>query len=172
MDTSATQLLYQSGREGRVRLLTWGSALLLLLTWLAGLWVYQNLLVGEEGAELAPQGTRVVAGVAVAVVGAVPLAGMLVYRRYYVVRLSYRPEMDRIEIETLGLSRPQVRLVESGLVVGARYHQGTLRLPGQVAVDAPWHWVRVEGGRGFLLDGRGRFAESELLQRILSAKAG
>ena len=172
MGAPAKELLYESGREARVRLLTWGGALLLGLTAWAGWWVYGNLVVGDGGGQPAPPGARLLAGAAIAALGALPLAGMLVYRRYYVVRLLHDKGGERLEVETLGLWGPRVRPVELARVGGAAYHRGKLDLPGQVAVDAPWHWVRVEGGRGLLLDGKGRFADNGLVRRILESAAG
>lgn len=171
MQTSETTL-YESCGTIKVRLLTWGTFVVLLLCVLAGYWVFHNLIGDEATRELASHGTRLAVGLAVGLLipflGLPFFLGMLVYQRYYATRLVYLSDGDEIRVHTLALFGDRERTIPISRVESASYHRGKLHIPGGVYVDAPWFWVRVRGGRSFLLDVNGQFSHEHLLKKILS----
>jgi len=167
---SSETILYESRGTTKVRLLTWGILVFMLLCVFAGYWVSQNLIGDEATHQLATRSISLALGLLISLPGIPFFIGMLAYQRYYATRLVYLSDGDEIQVHTLALFGERTQRIEVSQVESASYHSGKMHIPGGVYVDAPWFWVKVRGGRSFLLDVNGQFSHEDLFKKILSSK--
>lgn len=137
-----------------------------------GAHTFQHMTSDSHSMELAPLWQRIAFLTVIAFISIVFFAGMLIYLRFYCTRLVLLAGDQQIRVETLRLFGRHERILDSNRISSTSYHEGKLDtgvfwVP---SVDAPWFWVTVGGGRGFILDLQGQFPEAETLATILPSK--
>lgn len=160
-------LLYESPPPAKIQALTWGMAVLAAAC-LPAAWATFWHMTAEAGSpELAPLAARVTLALVIAGFGLGSWAGMMVYLTVYTTRLSRVAGTDTVCVETLRLWGRSTRTLPASHITSAAYHRGKVDSMHGPSVDAPWIWVKVAGGRGFLLDMQGEIVDRRGLRRLL-----
>ena len=114
--------------------------------------------------------TQILLSAFIAAIGIMFFGGMMLYLTYYTTRLSLLPDTDQVHVETLRLWGRRVRTLSSNQVESTAYHEGKVSYSSAApSVKAPWFWVKVHGGKGFLLDIQGDFFDIDAIAKLLSA---
>ena len=157
-------VLVENTRQARkVRWLCWASA-----AWAAGwLWWAAEMaqsygLSPGDGGALRSAVERWGVAVLLAAVGVLPLAGMALYARRYIVRLVRSGESA--EVTVAGFWRPYARSYPAAAFAPGRAHHGRLSTGG-VSVNAPWITLRVDGRRYFV-DLQAERVDRKALERL------
>lgn len=163
--------LFHNVRQARkVRALLFGSTLLFAggLYWAADLAQTYGLSPGDGGV-LRPQSERLSIAALIAGLGALPLVGLCVYARLYLIRIEQ--DVAGLVLTTLGTFGPSTHRVLPGEVEKIRFHAGQLE-PGS-SVHTPWLTVRVKGRRlPFILDLQAESIDREGLSEIRERRPG
>lgn len=169
MMKSGDILIYESPKPTKIRALTWFAAALMVFCAVAAKFVFEHMVENEGSTELASLTARLVMSTVIVSIGISVFAAMLIYLTYYTTRLKTNSRGDVIYVETLRLFGTATRTLKSSQIDSSAYHHGQLNLVRAPSVDAPWFWVKVVSGKGFLLDLHGTVLEVDALTRILTA---
>lgn len=96
-----------------------------------------------DGGVLKPAADRYLMALLLAVIGIVPLAGMIVYTRLYAVRIERQD--NAVLVGTIGWLSPAWRV--HGVADFNRSSHNEGRMQGRVSVHAPWISLYVAGSR-------------------------
>lgn len=168
---NADLLLFESPSPWKIRALTVCFAAVLVFCAACSRDVLHHMTRNAISPELAPLSWRVAAAIIISGAGVAFFGGMLIFMRFYCTRLFQVAGQDQVRVETLRLFCRRERTLAASRIVSASYYRGKFSsdLRPTVQVDAPWFWVSVSGGRGFLLDVQGNFLESAALAKLLTA---
>ena len=162
-------LLFQSPSPLKIQILTWAFGAVQAFCLVAAYWCFTTMVTEVGDAALAPLWQRLLTAGFIVLAGLLFFGGMLVYLPFYTTRLWVVPGTDQVQVETLRLWGRRLRTLAMGDVASTAYHEGKVNYQAGHSVDAPWFWVKVKGGRGFLLDLQGEFFDTEALAQVLSA---
>ena len=132
------------------------------LAWAAYLGETFGLSAGDGGA-LRHAGERWSVAALVAVLGVLPLAGLTLYARRYILRLVRAGE--QAELTLLGFWAPIERRWPVGVFERSTDHDGRF-WSGGVSVDAPWTTLRI-AGRRYILDRQAERIDHRGLRRLM-----
>jgi hypothetical protein len=96
-----------------------------------------------DGGVLKPAADRYLMALIMALVGIVPLAGMIVYTRLYAVRIERQD--NAVLVVTIGWLSRSYRVHEVADFRRSSYNEG--RMHGRISVHAPWISLYVAGSR-------------------------
>ena len=162
-------LIYESPSPGKIRALTWFTAVVMVLCAVAAVFVFEHMLDREGSPELASLSLRLVMSVVIISFGISVFVAMLIYLTYYSTRLTVSARGDVVFVETLRLFGTATRTLKSTQIDSSAYHRGELNFHSGHSVDAPWFWVKVVSGKGFLLDLHGKVFDVDALTALLTA---
>ncbi len=161
-------VLVENRRQARkVRMVTWASALWCIgwLYWAADLAQTYGLSPGDGGVLRAPLQRWATAAI-VALIGILPLVGMAIYARRYVVRLE-RERADLL-VTVIGFLAPSTRSHPVTDVGDSQRNRGQLRL--RISVNAPWIRLRI-AGRSYIIDLQAERVDAQAIERIVADAA-
>lgn len=140
-----TVLLHNPHRVRRGRLVAFGTAVFAVAFGGLALSLAQTYgLSPGDGGALRPLPERLRVAAIVLTLGLLPLIGMLVYLRRYLLRIVCRTGF--VELTAIGVFSPYVLRVSQSQIVRTRYFEGYLALRGLI-VHAPWINLHVAGIR-------------------------
>ena len=139
--------------------LPWAIAWLL---WAADLGQTFGLGAGDGGV-LRPDGERWSVAALVAAIGLLPVAGLTLYARRYILRLARVG--NEAELTLLGFWAPIEARVPISKFEGKTDHDGRF-WSGGVSVQAPWITLRIDGRR-YILDRQADRLDERGLRRLI-----
>lgn len=165
------QQLYRSPSTARIRVVAWFTVAVMLGSLWAASGVLHHLTVANDSAELAPLPWRITAAAIIAALGVGLFGGMLFFLRIYSTRLLLLPYRQNLRLETLTIWGRREKTLPLALISRATYHHGRFSSAWRptVEVNAPWQWVHLKRGTGFMLDARGEFIDRALAAKLLPA---
>jgi hypothetical protein len=169
MVKSTDILIYESPKPTKIRALTWFAAVVMVFCAVAATFVFEHMTENEGSPELASLTMRLMMSTIIGGIGIGMFAAMLIYLTYYTTRLKTNARGDQIYVETLRLIGTATRTLKSTQIDSSAYHHGQLNLVRAPSVDAPWFWVKVISGKGFLLDLHGTVMDVDALTGLLTA---
>lgn len=137
-------LLFENrGRVRRVRMvMLFFCAFAAAMVWLAHALASDYGLAPGDGGVLRPLPQRLAISALVLGLGLLPLAGMLLYARCYLLRISRRG--DLVEMTVLGAFAPFTMHLPMRRIARTLYFEGNFAARG-LLVHAPWITLEVEG---------------------------
>jgi hypothetical protein len=123
-----------------------------------------------DGGRLASLPVRLAWGGTVAGLGVAFAYGMWLYGGLYVANMVYEEPRDLVHLRTLSFFGNRDRAFPSCDIEGTDFHDGFF-WAGGVAVNAPWHTLRMRGARWpFIVDGQGVFVNEPLARRLFGER--